>query len=55
MAEVQEKIQEKRKQKILSRLFHSKADQDAIAAWRLDLGRILQVFNVRWDIFLDCY
>ena len=30
-----------------SRLFHAQNDKEAIAAWRLDLNRVLQVFNVR--------
>ena len=30
-----------------SRLIHAKGDKDKIAAWRLELDRILQVFNVR--------
>ena len=31
----------------VSRLFRAKGDKDMIAAWRLDLNRILHVFNVR--------
>jgi len=31
----------------VSRLFHAKDDKEAIAAWRLELNRILHVFNVR--------
>ena len=30
----------------VSRIFHAKSDKDAIAAWRLDLNKILHVFNV---------
>ena len=30
-----------------SRLFHAKNDKDTIAAWRLDLNRVLHIFNVR--------
>ena len=30
----------------VSRLFHAKDDAGAIAAWKLDLNRILHVFNV---------
>ena len=30
----------------VSRFFHSKADKDAITAWREELKRILQIFNV---------
>jgi methyl-accepting chemotaxis protein len=32
----------------VSRLFHAKNDKETIAAWRLDLNRILHVFNVRF-------
>jgi len=32
---------------MLSRLANAKNDKEAIAAWKLDLIRILQVFNVR--------
>ena len=35
------------KRNVVSRLFNAKDDKDTIAAWRLDLNRILQVFNVR--------
>ena len=31
----------------ISRLFHSRNDKDAIAAWRKELKSILQIFNVR--------
>ena len=31
----------------VSQVLHSKNDKDAIAAWRQDLNRILQIFNVR--------
>ena len=32
---------------MVSRHLHAKNDKEKIAAWRLDLDRILQVFNVR--------
>ena len=32
---------------MVSRHFHAKNDKDKIAAWRSDLNRILQIFNVR--------
>ena len=35
------------KRNVLSRLFNAKDDKETIAAWRLDLNRILHVFNVR--------
>ena len=47
MAEIQGRIVEKRERGLLSRLAHSKNDKETIAAWKLDLIRILQVFNVR--------
>ena len=31
----------------VSRVFHAKSDGDAIAGWRMDLNRILHIFNVR--------
>ena len=32
---------------MISRHFHAKNDKEKIAAWRLDLNRILHIFNVR--------
>jgi len=29
------------------RLFHAKKDKETIAAWKVDLNRILHIFNVR--------
>ena len=47
VAAVQEKIIEKRGRGVFSRLANAKNDKEMIAAWKLDLIRILQVFNVR--------
>jgi len=47
VAEIQGRIIGKRERGLLSRLAHAKNDKEIIAAWRLDLIRILQVFNVR--------
>ena len=47
VAGIQKEIVKKRGRKLLSWLFRSKSDQDLIASWRLELNRILQVFNVR--------
>jgi len=47
VAEIQRKIIEKRDRNPLSQFAHAKHDKETIAAWRLDLLRILQVFNVR--------
>ena len=45
--EIQRNIVKWDKRNTISRHFHSKDDKKAIAAWRLDLDRILHVFNVR--------
>jgi len=47
VAEIQGRIIEKRERGLLSRLAHARGDKEIIAAWRSDLMRILQVFNVR--------
>ena len=47
VVEIQRKIIEKRDRNPLSQFAHAKNDKEIIAAWRLDLLRILQVFNVR--------
>ena len=47
MAEIQGKIIKQSKRNVISRHFHARNDKDKITAWRLDLDRILQVFNVR--------
>ena len=52
VAEIQDKITEKGGRNLPSRLVHAKSDKDAIAGWKLDLNRILQVFTVRSLIFM---
>jgi len=47
VAEIQEKIVEKSGRNLLSRLVDAKNDKETIATWKLDLNRILHVFNVR--------
>ena len=47
MAEIQRGVVEGGKRNAISRVFHSKNDQETIAGWRLDLNRILHIFNVR--------
>ena len=32
---------------VLSRTFYAKTDKDAIAAWKQEFNKILQIFNVR--------
>ena len=48
MEKIQEKITEKSERHPVSRVFHAKSDKDMVAAWKLDLNRILHVFNVRF-------
>ena len=38
------------KQNTISRLFRSQEEKDKIAAWKLDLNRVLHVFNVRSEV-----
>ena len=47
MAGIQGRIVDKRERGLLSRLANAKNDKEIIAAWKLDLISILQVFNVR--------
>src|SRR5258708_3197989 len=47
VAEIQKNVVKQSKRNPASRLFHAKNDKDTIAAWRLELNRILHVFNVR--------
>ena len=51
VVEIQENIVEKGGRNLVSRLIYAKSDKDTIAAWKLDLNRILHVFNVRSIIF----
>jgi len=46
VAEIQGKVIKRSGRNIVSRLFRAKDDAGAIAAWKLELNRILQVFNV---------
>jgi len=47
VAEIQRNIIKQGKRNVVFQHLHVKNDKDKIAAWRLDLVRILQVFNVR--------
>jgi len=47
MAEIQRKVVKQNGRNAVSRLVHAKNDKEKIAAWKLDLDRILHVFNVR--------
>ena len=46
VAGIQEKVIEKGSRNLLSRLAHARNDKETIATWKLDLNRILHVFNV---------
>jgi len=47
VARIQEKIIEKGGRNLLSRLANATNDKETITTWKLDLNRILHVFNVR--------
>ena len=47
MAEIEGNVTKQSKRNQVSRLIHAKNDKDKIAAWRAELNRILQIFNVR--------
>ena len=46
VAEIQERVMGRSGRHGVTRFFHSRDDKDAIAAWKLELNRILHVFNV---------
>jgi hypothetical protein len=47
VAEIQRKVIKRSRRNTVSRLFRAKNDKETIANWRLELNRILHVFNVR--------
>ena len=47
MEEIQQRIVKQGERGGISRLLYARNDEEKIAAWRSDLNRILQVFNVR--------
>ena len=44
--EIQGYIIKRSKRNAISRRYHAKDDEEAIAAWKLDLNGVLHVFNV---------
>ena len=46
VAEIQMKVIKQSQRGVGSRLLHAKNDKEKIAAWKLDLNGILQIFNV---------
>ena len=58
VAEIQRNIVKRGKRNGVTRMFHAKNDKETIATWRLDLNRILHIFNVRsitsvWPLSAD--
>jgi hypothetical protein len=51
VAEIQRKVIKQSGRNAVSRLLHAKSDKETIAGWKLELNRILQVFNVRSVVF----
>ena len=47
VTEIQEEVTEKARGSLFSRVFLVKSDKVTITAWKLDLYRILHIFNVR--------
>lgn len=47
VAEIQSKVIKQRGRNAVSRLLNAKNDRETITAWKLDLDRMLHVFNVR--------
>jgi hypothetical protein len=46
LADIQEKIIKIGKRNAASKFLHAKNDKEAIASWRQDLDRLLNIFNV---------
>jgi len=46
VADIQRKIIKQGKRNAVTQFFHAKNDKETIAAWRVDLNRMLLVFNV---------
>jgi len=47
VAEIERNVIKQGNRNVVSRRLHAKTDKEKIAAWRLDLDKILQVFDVR--------
>ena len=52
VAKIQRKVVKRGGRNAVSRLLQARDDKEAIAAWRLDLHRILHVFNVRAEVYV---
>ena len=47
VADIQRRVDEKNDRDVFSRVLHAQSDKNAISAWKEDLNRLLQIFNVR--------
>ena len=47
MGEIQRNVIKQGKRNVISQHLHARNDKDKIGGWKLDLNRILHVFNVR--------
>jgi hypothetical protein len=47
VSDIEKRVVKQGKRKAFSRFIVAKGDKDKIAAWKQDLIRVLQVFNVR--------
>ena len=47
VTEIRTNIFKQGKRNVISRRFHARNDKETITSWRLDLNRILHIFNVR--------
>ena len=47
VAKIQRKATKQSGRNQISRLVHARSDKEKLTAWKLELDRILQVFNVR--------
>jgi hypothetical protein len=52
LAEIEMKITKRGKRNAVSRLLHAKKDKETIASWKLDLNKILLIFNVSSFIYV---
>ena len=51
VAEIQRNVFKQTGRNAIPRVFHARNDKETIAAWKVDLNRILHVFNVRSTLF----
>ena len=47
VGEIQTKVIKRSGRNVVSRFFHAKSDKETISGWKIELNRILRVFNVR--------